>query len=428
MTTHTPSAHSDLTTLLSNDRRTGRVARVARWIVGFGAVLLVAAVAVTIRGKAATPAVTYRTEALSRGTLSVSVSATGNLQPTNTVNVGSELSGLVDAVLVDENDAVRRGQVLARLDTARLQDQIVKSQAALASAQARLAQANATTKEALASLERLREVSRLSGGKVPSKTELDAAEATVTRAEAEQLSARASVNEAGAALNTDQTNLSKASIRSPIDGVVLTRSVEPGQAVAASLQVATLFTIAEDLREMELQVDVDEADVGSVREAQQATFAVDAYPSRRYTARVTRVAFGSQTSAGVVSYPTLLQVKNDDLSLRPGMTASADIATVVRSNVWLVPNGALRYTPPAATPTESRGLIGMLMPRPPGGRSETQRVTAADGSKTLWVLRDGQPAAIQVTPGSTNGRVTEVSGEGLGDGLQVIVDSGSTQS
>jgi HlyD family secretion protein len=427
MTTHDASAHSDLSALLSHDRRSGHISRAARWIVGLGIAVLVTAVAVSMRTKAATPVVTYRTEPLARGTLSVAVSATGNLQPTNTVNVGSELSGLVDAVLVDENDTVAKGQVLARLDTAKLRDQILRSDAALASAQAKLAQADATTKEAAAALERLREVSRLSGGKVPSKTEMDGAEATFARAEAEQLSMRASVNEARAALNTDQTNLSKASIRSPIAGVVLTRSVEPGQAVAASLQVATLFTIAEDLREMELQVDVDEADVGSVTSGQRATFSVDAYPSRRYTATVARVAFGSQTSAGVVSYPTLLQVKNDDLSLRPGMTASAEIATVVRSNVWLVPNAALRYTPPATT-TESRGLVSMLMPRPPGGRTEQKQVTAADGTKTLWVLRAGQPVAIAVTVGSTDGRVTEVTGADLADGLTVIVDSGSAQS
>jgi len=430
MTPHTPPAHSDLARLLVSDRRSGRFSSLIRWVAGLGLLILLIVIGVTMRTKAAATPVTYRTEPLARGTLSVSVSATGNLQPTNTVNVGSELSGLVDVVLVDENDTVKKGQVLARLDTAKLRDQIVKSEASLASAQAKLAQSDATVKESSAALERLREVSRLSGGKVPSKTEMDTAEATLARAQAERLSSLASVNEARAALNTDQTNMSKASIRSPIDGVILTRSVEPGQAVAASLQVATLFTIAEDLREMELQVDVDEADVGNVVAGQQATFTVDAYPSRRYAAKVTRVAFGSETNSGVVSYPTVLQVKNDDLSLRPGMTASAEIATVTRKDVWLVPNAALRFTPAqASSPGQSRGLVGMLMPGPPGrGGEQQKRTTSTDGTKTIWVLRDGQPAPLTVRIGPSDGRVTEVEGEGLASGTQIILESGSKAS
>ena len=208
-------------------------------------------------------------------------------------------------------------------------------------------------KESTAQLERLREVSRLSAGKVPSQTEMEAAEANLARAEADRLSAAAAVTEAQAALSSDRTNLSKASIRSPINGIVLTRAVEPGQTVAASLQVATLFTIAQDLRQMELAVDVDEADVGRVADTQQATFTVDAYPNRTYEASVTRVAFGATTTGDVVSYTTVLVVKNDDLSLRPGMTASADIETASVKDALLVPNAALRYTP--ATTTSSRG-------------------------------------------------------------------------
>ena len=250
---------------------------------------------------------------------------------------------------------------------------------------------------------------------------MEAAEANLARAEADRLSAAASVTEAQAALSSDRTNLSKASIRSPINGIVLTRAVEPGQTVAASLQVATLFTIAQDLREMELAVDVDEADVGRVADTQQATFTVDAYPNRTYEASVTRVAFGATTTGDVVSYTTVLVVKNDDLSLRPGMTASAEIETASVKDALLVPNAALRYTPAATT--ASRGFVASLMPGPPRGAATPAEATTTDGSRTIWVLRDGAPVAVSVTPGLTDGSSTEVVSGDLREGDAVITDT-----
>eukprot|EP01032_Pedospumella_encystans_P026437 gene26437-29870_t len=202
----------------------------------------------------------------------------------------------VMALLVDVNDRVRKGQLLVELDTAKLNDQLTKSRATLSAAQAKVAQTVVTVKESQASLARLEEVSRLSGGKVPAKSELDAARATLERAQADESSARASVVEAQAGVSSDATNLSKASIRSPIDGVVLTRSVEPGNAVAASLQAVTLFNVAEDLSKLRLQVNVDEADVGSVKVGQKASFTVSAHPSRKSPATITRVAYRSPTT------------------------------------------------------------------------------------------------------------------------------------
>ncbi len=357
-------------------------------------------------------------EPVARGRLDVKVSATGNLQPTNTVEVGSELSGLVASVFVDDNQTVKKGQELARLDTERLRDQITRSQAALATAEARLAQADATVKEASATLARLREVWRLSGGKVPSQAEIDAGEATLARAEADRASNAASVTDAQAALSSDRTNLARASILSPINGVVLKRSVEPGQTVAASLQVATLFTIAEDLRKMKLEVNVDEADVGRVSDGQAATFTVDAWPNRTYTAEVVRVAYGA-TTTDVVSYATVLVVDNDDLSLRPGMTASAEIATASVDNALLVPNAALRFSPPA-TSSARQGFS--LMPRPPQAEQRQTEATPTDGTRTLWVLRDGQALGIPVTVGQSDGRYTEITGGELAEGDQVITD------
>jgi HlyD family secretion protein len=353
------------------------------------------------------------------------VSATGNLAPTNKVDVGSELSGLVETVLAQENDRVKKGQILAQLDVSKLQDEITKSEAALASSQAKLAQAEATLNQDRVSLDRDREVSRLSGGKVPSKTEMESAEAALARAEADVRSAQADVNQARATLSSDQTNLSKASIRSPVDGVVLSRAVEPGQTVAASLQVTTLFTVAEDLRQMELKVDVDEADVGGVKDGQNATFTVDAYPGREYSARVTRVAYGSTTKNNVVSYSTVLKVKNDDLSLRPGMTGTAEIATVTRENALLVPNAALRFTPSTtASAPPSHGLIGSIMPGPPPDNSSQRMVTTSKGnSQQVWTLANGIPLAIPVTTGVSDGTLTEIVAGNLKQGMLVINDN-----
>ena len=362
----------------------------------------------------------YVTEEVARNRLVVTVSATGNLQPTNQVDLGSELSGTIEKVFVEENDRVRKGQVLAQLDLSKINDQVAKSRAAVNAADAGVEQARATVAEARANLARLRHVAELSGGKVPSKTEMEAAEAAVLRAEASQANAGAAVSQAKASLNSDVTNISKGTIRSPIDGIVLSRKVEPGQTVAASFQAPVLFTIAEDLAKMELQVDVDEADVGTVKPGQPATFSVDAWPGRKYPATLTRVGFGAQTKDGVVSYKTILLVSNDDLTLRPGMTATAEIITSERDNVLTVPNAALRYEPAVTSAArKNEGLVASLLPRPPS--SDVKKKTNDKGPK-VWVLQDEKPIAINVTTGLTNGQLTEITGGDLREGARVITE------
>jgi HlyD family secretion protein len=335
----------------------------------------------------------------------------------------------VKRVLVDVNDRVKKGQVLVELDTAKLSDQVLRSRASLAAALAQQALSTATLKEAQANLARFEEVARLSGGKVPSAAELDTARANVDRAVAGEASARANVAEVRATVSTDQTNLSKASIRSPIDGVVLTRTVDPGNAVAASLQAVTLFSVAEDIARLRLEVSVDEADVGSVQVDQKATFTVSAYPSRRYPAKITRVAYGSTKTDNVVTYTTQLDVDNSDKSLRPGMTAAATIVSTERTGVLLVPNTALRFAPtqepvatPAAAPNSGGGVVSKLVPRMPrpGGRKTAGGSGLA--AKQVWILKDGQAVAVAVTPGISDGRMTEVTGEGLQEGVAVITD------
>ena len=376
--------------------------------------------------KAANAAPIYNTQVVARGNLTLTVSANGTLQPTRTINIGSELSGTVLKVNVDVNDQIKKGQVLVVLDTAKLGDQILRSKATLSAANSKVEQTQATVDEAAASLARYEEVAQISGGKVPAKTELDTARATLKRARADDASARAGVRDAQAALSTDETNLSKASIRSPADGVVLTRTVDPGNAVAASLQAVTLFTVAEDLTKLRLWVYVDEADVSAVKVGQSAKFTVSAYLSRQFPARITRVGFGSTITDNVVTYLTYLDVDNADLSLRPGMTATATITATKRTDVLLVPNTSLRFTPTvAASPAAAKGgVMASLTPRMPG----RTRQSAASGASTalakqVWVLpKDGVPVAVAVTPGISDGHMTEITSGDLTVGMLVITD------
>lgn len=431
MNTAAPSKSEDIAAILNAGASSGSRAGRRRQLVAAVLALGLAALAYAyFSSRSGTPQYRYITQPVTRGKLVVTVSATGNLQPTNKVDVGSELSGTIDTVFVDDNDRVKKGQALARLDMSRLQDQVAKSSLALVAAQAQAAQMQATVEEARANLDRLRQVAVLSGGKVPSKAELQGGEAALKRAIANQASASASIGQARASLKSDRTNLSKATIRSPIDGVVLVRKVEPGQTVAAALQAPVLFTLAENLKQMKLEVDVDEADVGQVRDGQPATFRVDAYANRDYPSHVTRTGFGSQVKEGVVSYLTVLSVDNEDLSLRPGMTATAEIITATRENALLVPNAALRFSPPSLADTasgRSGGIVASLIPHPP--RAAPRRSAAAvgkGGAQQIWILRDGAPAPVSVTAGASDGRMTELVKADLPPGTQVITESVSS--
>jgi len=403
-----------------------------RWRLGLAALALLAAVGAGygwhLRAlRAAAPV--YSTTLVRRGDLTLTVVANGTLQPTRSFNVGSELSGSVLKVNVDVNDTVRKGQVLIELDTAKLRDQVLRSQSTLAAALGKVAQTAATVQEARAAMARLDQVAAVSGGEVPSKAELDAGRATRARALADDGSAQAGVQDAQAALSTDRINLSKASITAPTDGVVLSRTVEPGNAVAASLQAVTLLTLGENLAHLRLWVYVDEADVGAVKLGQNATFTVSAYLGRSYPARITRVGQGPTLTDNVVTYLTYLDVDNTDLSLRPGMTATASIIARRLSRVLLVPNTALRFEPTAsagggaAKPAKAVSLI----PNMPSSRT---RQSAASGASTalarqVWVLsteHPDTPVAVAVTPGISDGHFTEITQGELREGMRVVTD------
>ncbi len=366
----------------------------------------------------------FITEEAVPGNLLVTASASGTLQPTKSIDVGSEQSGTLATVRVQENDVVKKGLLLAELDTAKLKDSVDKSRAGLAAAEAAVKQKQATVAEARAALTRMKQVAELSGGKVPAKTELETAEATLQRAVADEASARADVAQARATLKTDETNLGKATIRSPVNGVVLTRKVEPGQTVAAQMTTPVLFVLAEDLSKMELQVKVDEADVANVRNGQKASFTVSAWPGRKFPATIQRVGLGSTTTDNVVTYKTILQVNNDDLALRPGMTATASIVTAERADVLLVPNAALRFTPPTASGKPQRSLVSRLLPGPPPDMAKKRPVAAAAKSDEarVWVLGEQGAQAVAVKTGVSNGRQTEILGGDLTAGMAVITD------
>jgi HlyD family secretion protein len=414
---------SDIARNLGLDHDTKR-SRKRKWLLLGAVVVILTASAFIWLKKDDEDTVQYKTEEARRGDLTVTVTATGTLEPTNQVDVGSELSGIVEAVDVDYNDTVTVGQVLAKLDTSKLDAQVLQSKAALSAAQAKVLDARATVLETKLKYDRCVALAKT---QMCSPQDVDTDRADYVRAQASEASAKAAVSQAQATLDAIQTDLSKAVIRSPINGIVLKRSIEPGQTVAASLQAPVLFTLAEDLTKMQLQVDVDEADVGQVKAGQEATFTVDAYADRSFPARINQVRYGAQTVQGVVTYETILDVDNSDLSLRPGMTATADIIVKKVKDAILIPNAALRFAPPEkqiTTSTRSGGsLFSRLFPR---RRHDTQKPreaqVASNEQKQVWTLRDNKLAALKVRTGATNGILTQVTGGGVEPGTPLVID------
>lgn len=357
-----------------------------------------------------------------RRDLDIKVSATGNLQPMNKVQVSTEISGTIASVHVDFNSVVTRGQILFTLESSSLEAQLLLSKAKLQFEKSKVEQAALMEKKASIDYARLKNMYDLSGGKVPSRSELDTAEIDMDRAMAEKSSAEANLRQAYASLHFDETNLKKTIVRAPIDGVILDRKVEVGQTVASSFEVPELFLIAENLHKLELHVDIDEADVGKIQINQFAEFSVDAFPGVKFQARVRQVRYGFKEVEGVISYETILDVDNDDLSLLPGMTAVADIFVKQRKSALLVPNDALDFdlgSDRGAGRDDHNGLVYVIsdfktkntLSEPSSSADRTVLVSTGDGVKQIL---------IQV--GETDGKLTEVVGGDLTEGAKVVVD------
>ncbi len=302
----------------------------------------------------------WRTTPVERGDIRVVISATGTLSATSTVTVGSQISGLITEVLVDFNDTVEQGQILARIDPATYQAQIEQGAAQVSSARASLAQAEASLRNA--ELDYARK-SDLVEQQLIARSDVDLARATLDQARAQAASARAQITQQTASTQTSRINLERTVIRSPVDGTILTRSIEPGQTVAASLQAPELFTIAEDLSKMRIELAVDEADIGQVREGQSVSFTADAFNDRRFQGTVEQVRLAATTTNNVVTYPVVVSVDNADGTLLPGLTVNAEIEVSNRPDVLRVANAALRYRPADAD------QIAASAPAPASGAS-----------------------------------------------------------
>jgi HlyD family secretion protein len=319
--------------------------------------------------------------------------------------------------------------VLALLDTRLFDARVKQSQGSLDQAKAKLIDAEATIAEKKQVLAFLEQARQLSAGQLPAKQDLVAAQANLKRALAQKSSIEGAIAQAEGQLKLDQTNLIKSSIKTPIDGIVLDRKIEKGQTVAASLQTPVMFTIAKNLTEMELHVDVDEADVGKIKLGQPATFTVDAYPDKSFPAKVSQIRYAPQTVGGVVTYETVLLVNNADLLLRPGMTATADMMVNKVKDVLLVPGAALRFSPTDAEDNKPKdpSFLEKLLPRGPRGMNKPKKVREKKKNQKnkpkVWLLKNNQPQAVIVKIGLTDGEMNEVIAPELKAGMSVIVDT-----
>ncbi len=328
----------------------------------------------------------YRTQAIDRGDIRVSISSTGTLSAISTVTVGSQVSGQLTEVLADFNSKVKKGQVIARIDPSTYETQIIQGNAQIASAQAQLKQFQATLANATLVYQRN---ARLGQQKLVAQSDVDQARAAMLQAQAQVNSAQASIRQQTASTQTTRLNLERTVIRSPVDGVVLTRAVEPGQTVAASLQAPTLFTIAEDLSKMKIQLTVDESDIGQVKAGQNVNFTVDAFPNRQFTGVVSQVQMAATTTNNVVTYPVIVTVDNGDGTLLPGLTVNAEIEVSRQPNVLRVANAALRYKPSDEDAGAAQGQSGGAGGQSPGGPGQGMGRGGAGMSDDIAKVADG---------------------------------------
>ncbi|MCT7537449.1 efflux RND transporter periplasmic adaptor subunit [Aliarcobacter butzleri] len=364
----------------------------------------------------------YITKKVTQGDLSVVVSTTGNLNPTNSVEIGIEVSGTLKEIFVDFNDEVKAGQILAKIDTVKLQSQVDSSTAALAIAVANQKENQVLLNNKKTLYDRTLNMYKNSGGKYPSKNELDDTRFSYEAAIESLEAAKAKVLQAQSNLKTDKQNLEKASVKSSIDGIVLNREVEVGQTLAATMSAPKLFTIAKDLTNMDLIVSIDEADVADIKKDLPVTFTVDAYPNKIFNGKVKQVRLNPVDTNGVVTYETVVSVDNEDLLLKPGMTATAKIITKESKNKLLIPNGALRFKPKMQEQKNGGvNLVGPNMNRPANVARDLSKKELAP----IFILENNQPKRVMVKVLDSNGKLTSIESEELKVDDEVIISQKS---
>lgn len=367
---------------------------------------------------------TYNTKKVTRGDLSVVVSATGILNPTNSVEVGVEVSGTLKEIYVDFNDNVEVGQLLAVLDTRKLQSEVDGQTAALAIAKANLKDSEVNLRNKKTVYDRTLKMYNSSGGKFPSINEVDDARFSYESALSSLEASKAKVQQSTFSLNTAKQNLDKAYVRSSIKGIVLNRAVEVGQTLAASMNAPKLFTLAKDLTQMDLIISIDESDVADIKKDLDVTFSVDAYPNRTFKGKIKQVRLNPVTVNGVVTYETVVGFSNEELLLRPGMTATAQIITKQSIDKLIIPNTALRFKPKVQTEQKASTMNFVQGPRRPQGETQAKEMGKREFSP-IFILENNQPKRVMVKILETDGKSTTIESKDLKVDDELIISQKS---
>lgn len=363
----------------------------------------------------------YQTTPVEKTDVVSRVSTSGSMQAVVTVDVGSQVSGRIQALYADFNSKVKKGEKIAKIDPSLFQAAVVQAEANVTAARANVTRLEITAEDAERQARRASEVFEQ---RLISENERDNAVATARSARASVEQGRGQLAQARAQLEQARTNLRYTDIVSPTDGVVISRAVNVGQTVAASLQAPVIFTIAQDLAKMEVHTNVAESDIGRLRPGMRVTFTVDAYPGEPFRGAIRDIRNAPQVVQNVVTYDAVIDVSNDDLKLKPGMTATVSVVTDRRTDVLAVPNAALRFRPEGVAVTTAGGQSGAAARRERRGEEREEREAPRAPKRTVWVLVNGEPQAREVTTGLSDGRVTEITGGALQEGDAVIVSAG----
>ena len=410
----------------------GAAATRHRWY-AVAAILVLVAAGVGLwrwRASARKPGLQIETAQIDRGRIVAKVTATGTLSAIVTVQVGSQVSGSIKALYADFNSRVKKGQLIAKIDPQLFQAAVEQARANSVAAEANLAKSQAQALDARRQYARNK---ALAEQKLIAQADLDTSEANAAAAEAQVKASRGAVGQTRAALHQAEVNLAYTNIISPTNGVVISRSVDVGQTVAASLQAPTLFVIAEDLAKMQVDTSVAEADVGRLQDGMPASFTVDAYPGEVFRGRVRQIRNAPQTVQNVVTYDAVIDVENPALKLRPGMTANVTFVYGEKDDVLRAPNAGLRFRPPPemlkATSNGEKTGAARAGPASAGGRGGAPaRAPTATDQRTLWVIREKGPSPVRVRTGISDGSFTEIEEGVLEPGDKVVTDVSGTSS